>query len=106
MDEVQRLFGGEIYCDNFVELARTLTVGNLIDSAMYGCLMFRFLINWTPNWFRSCIVNPIMSLFTKTKFYRKYKFCICSIVSLSIKLQEKALYDRHVRNSQLMGVFV
>ena len=38
---------------------------------MNGILMFRFLLNWTPKWFHSGILNCIMSLVTKTKIYRK-----------------------------------
>ena len=94
MDEMQRLYGGQIYSDNFEELGHTLKSGALIDSSMNGVVMFMFLLNWTPNWFRSCILNPIMSLFTKTKFYRKdicYQFYL-------VLLGTKAVYHIYVGN--------
>ena len=71
MNEVSRLFAGEVYADNFKDLKETLTYSQLVDSSMYGMLVFVFLLNWTPNWLRSCVLNPITSLFTKTKLYRK-----------------------------------
>ena len=71
MEEVSRLFSGEIMADNLSELWITLKNDTLVDSSMYGIVLAKFLLNWTPNWFLSYILNGILSLFTKVKFYRK-----------------------------------
>ena len=71
MNEVSRLFAGAVYADNFKFLSKSLTYSGLIDSSMNGILVFIFLLNWTPNWLRTYVINPIMSMFTKTKLNRE-----------------------------------
>ena len=72
MREVARLFMGEICADNLKELSSSLTYGNLIDSSMDGMLQFSFIMNWLPKWVISFVLNPLNSLFTKDRMYRKY----------------------------------
>ena len=75
MNEVSRLFMGKIMADKLKNLSETLTYGNIIDTSMNGIVHFIFLLNWIPTWILSYVLNPIMSLFTKTQFYRKqFKF--------------------------------
>ena len=71
MNEVSRLFMGKIMADKLKSLNETLTYGNIIDTSMNGIVHFIFLLNWVPTWILSYVLNPIMSLFTKTQFYRK-----------------------------------
>ena len=87
MKEVARLFMGEICADNLKELSSSLTYGNLIDSSMDGMLQFSFIMNWLPKWVISVILNPLNSLFTKDRMYRKYLLIFgrmpCIIVNFS-----------------------
>ena len=71
MDDVSRLFMGKIMADKLKDLNETLTYGNIVDSSMNGIVMFIFLLNWVPTWVLTCILNQIMSIFTKTQFYRE-----------------------------------
>ena len=71
MDDVSRLFMGKIMADKLKDLNETLTYSNIIDSSMNGMVMFIFLLNWVPTWVLTGILNPMMSIFTKTRFYRK-----------------------------------
>ena len=71
MDDVSRLFMGKIMADKLKDLNETLTYSNIIDSSMNGMVMFIFLLNWVPTWVLTCILNPMMSIFTKTRFYRE-----------------------------------
>ena len=72
MNEVSRLFMGKIMADKLKDLNETLTYGNIIDTSMNGIVQFIFLLNWIPTWILLYILNPLMSLFTKTKLHRKY----------------------------------
>ena len=72
MMEVAPIFAGEIFADKINDVNETLTYGNLIDSSMNGICMFIFLLNWVPRWMISYGLNPLMSLVTKDKIYRKY----------------------------------
>ena len=87
MKEVARLFMGEICADNLKELSSSLTYGNLIDSSMDGMLQFSFIMNWLPKWVISVVLNPLNSLFTKDRMYRKYLLIFgqmpCIIVNFS-----------------------
>lgn len=89
MKEVARLFMGEICADNLKELNSSLTYGNLIDSSMDGMLQFSFIMNWLPKWVISFVLNPLNSLFTKDRMYRKYSLIFyqmhCIIINLSWK---------------------
>ena len=71
MDDVSRLFMGKIMADKLKDLNETLTYSNIIDSSMNGMVMFIFLLNWVPTLVLTCILNPMMSIFTKTRFYRE-----------------------------------
>ena len=71
MDDVSRLFMGKIMADKLKDLNETLTYSNIIDSSMNGMVMFIFLLNWVPTWVLTGILNPMMSIFTKTRFYRE-----------------------------------
>ena len=89
MKEVARLFMGEICADNLKELSSSLTYGNLIDSSMDGMLQFSFIMNWLPKWVISFVLNPLNSLFTKDRMYRKYLLIFdemsCMIVNFAWK---------------------
>ena len=63
---------GKIMADKLKDLNETLTYGNIIDKSMHGIVMFIYLLNWFPTWVLSYVLNPFMSLFTKTQFYRKF----------------------------------
>ena len=86
MKEVARLFMGEICADNLKELSSSLTYGNLIDSSMDGMLQFSFIMNWLPKWIISFVLNPLNSMFTKDRMYRKYLLLFsqmhCIIITL------------------------
>ena len=71
MNEVSRLFMGKIMADKLIYLNETLTYGNIIDTSMNGIVRFIFLLNWIPTWILSYVLNPLMSLLTKTQFFRK-----------------------------------
>ena len=89
MKEVARLFMGEICADNLKELSSSLSYGNLIDSSMDGMLQFSFIMNWLPKWVISLVVNPLNSMFTKDRMYRKYLLIFgqmtCIMVNFSWK---------------------
>ena len=85
MKEVARLFMGEICADNLKELSSSLTYGNLIDSSMDGMLQFSFIMNWLPKWVISFVVNPLNSLFTKDRMYRKYLLIFDQIPCIIVK---------------------
>ena len=71
MDEVHRLFAGILTADKLNELSNIFERDVLVDSSMNHFVWGIFLLNWTPNWFRSVIMNRIMSLVTKKRFYSK-----------------------------------
>ena len=71
MEEVSRLFAGCILADKFKHDKNSLKFSSLIDSSMHGTLAYVFLLNWTPVWLRTYILNPIMSFFTKAVICRK-----------------------------------
>ena len=85
MKEVARLFMGEICADNLKELSSSLTYGNLIDSSMDGMLQFSFIMNWLPKWVISFVLNPLNSLFTKDRMYRKYLLIFDQIPCIIVK---------------------
>ena len=89
MKEVARLFMGEICADNLKELNGSLTYGNLIDSSMDGMLQFSFIMNWLPKWVISFVLNPLNSMFTKDRMYRKYMLIFgqmpCIMINFSWK---------------------
>ena len=85
MDKVSRLFMGKIMADKLKDLNETLTYGNIIDKSMHGIVMFIYLLNWFPTWVLSYVLNPIMSLFTKTQFYRKFISFSRFIESIDLK---------------------
>ena len=72
MTEILRLAYGHILADNLMYAKETLTYTNLIDSSMHGMTTVHFILNWIPASIVAYVLNPIMSLFTKAKIYRKY----------------------------------
>ena len=89
MKEVARLFMGEICADNLKELSSSLTYGNLIDSSMDGMLQFSFIMNWLPKWVISFVLNPLTSLVTKDRMYRKYLLIFGQISYIMINFSRK-----------------
>ena len=89
MKEVTRLFMGEICADNLKELSSSLTYGNLIDSSMDGMLQFSFIMNWLPKWVISLVLNPLNSMFTKDRMYRKYLLIFGKMPCIMIKFAWK-----------------
>ena len=89
MKEVTRLFMGEICADNLKELNSSLTYGNLIDSSMDGMLQFSFIMNWLPKWVISFVLNPLNSLVTKDRMYRKYLLIFGQISYIMINFSRK-----------------
>ena len=89
MKEVTRLFMGEICADNLKELSSSLTYGNLIDSSMDGMLQFSFIMYWLPKWVISLVLNPLNSMFTKDRMYRKYLLIFRKMPSIMIEFAWK-----------------
>ena len=89
MKEVARLFMGEICADNLKELSSSLTYGNLIDSSMDGMLQFSFIMNWLPKWVISLVLNPLNSMFTKDRMYRKYLLIFGQVPCIMINFSWK-----------------